>query len=261
MKHSMMLKWRYAATMLLCTIMASWSFADLSMLPFADDFESYVIGTPLIDGTNGWYASDTNVLVQGDVVYEGTQAADTDRIVCCLIGSIQLPPPMQPTFGLWVQPCDTPAPMIRNARPIFTAFYLNSNGYCFARCRSVDRCDQYRQGLDPVPEGTDTWGPIDRDVDYVNKKWYSPRRANGSGGIGLRGFNSCNATIHGYLRRFRRQRLLMSGFNRAAQIAVAYLGIRRWRSNEEICTASRESNVFGRRNSSPHGGDMHLPIH
>ncbi|NLB56490.1 MAG: hypothetical protein GX811_12165, partial [Lentisphaerae bacterium] len=32
-------------------------------LPFADDFESYSVGTPLTDGLNGWYASDPQVRV------------------------------------------------------------------------------------------------------------------------------------------------------------------------------------------------------
>ena len=44
-------------------------------LPFTDDFESYPENTPLIDGTNGWYASSSNAIVQTNVVYDGTNAA------------------------------------------------------------------------------------------------------------------------------------------------------------------------------------------
>ena len=36
---------------------------DNTNLPFTDDFEAYTNGTPLIDGTNGWYGDSTNIVV------------------------------------------------------------------------------------------------------------------------------------------------------------------------------------------------------
>ncbi|MBU4366720.1 MAG: hypothetical protein KKF10_06260, partial [Verrucomicrobia bacterium] len=38
-------------------------------LPFEDTFESYTNGTPLIGGTNGWYGSSADIVVQTNVHY------------------------------------------------------------------------------------------------------------------------------------------------------------------------------------------------
>lgn len=42
---------------------------------WSDNFETYTNLTPLIDGTNGWYASDSGCIVQTNVYYSATNAA------------------------------------------------------------------------------------------------------------------------------------------------------------------------------------------
>lgn len=173
--NSMMLKWRYAATVFVCAVMASWSFAE-SVLPFADDFESYALGTPLIDGTNGWYASDTNVQVQGDVVYEGTQAAQVP-LDCLLSNRFDTNATSSATnlwMEFWVQPVRyTGANDPECETNIATAFYLNSNGYFVLRdAAQWIVASNTSKGAELQPIDTDTWVQVDCMLDYSNKQWY-----------------------------------------------------------------------------------------
>ncbi len=53
-------------------------FAGITNIPpYADDFESYTNGTPLIDGTNGWYGDFPEIIVQANSAYSsgGTNSA------------------------------------------------------------------------------------------------------------------------------------------------------------------------------------------
>ena len=63
--------------LLLLALMAGWAgaVAGDNLMPWNDTFEAYTNGTPLVNGTNGWYASSTDVIVQDAVVYSGTRAA------------------------------------------------------------------------------------------------------------------------------------------------------------------------------------------
>lgn len=61
--------------MVALVLSAGVSFGLTNQVPFSDDFENYTNRTPLINGTNGWFASSAGVIVQTNVFTNGTKAA------------------------------------------------------------------------------------------------------------------------------------------------------------------------------------------
>ena len=47
----------------------AWNLTAWAAMPFSDDFESYTNQTPLINGLNGWYASDVTCIAQTNISY------------------------------------------------------------------------------------------------------------------------------------------------------------------------------------------------
>ncbi len=97
-------------------------------LPFADNFENYANGTPLIDGTNGWYGNSSDVAVQSDKFRTGTQAAMVP-LDCTLTNRFQ----DIPSTNVWIQMDILPTLYDGVSNPIVDTnqagvFYINSNG-------------------------------------------------------------------------------------------------------------------------------------
>ena len=42
------------------------SAGNNTSLPYTDNFETYTNGTPLVDGTNGWYGSSSSIIVSSN---------------------------------------------------------------------------------------------------------------------------------------------------------------------------------------------------
>ncbi len=176
MKYAMLGKWRYAAAVLTCFGVTRFSAAE-SVLPFADDFEAYVLGTPLMDGTNnGWYGSDTNVLVQDAEFYQGAQAAQVP--LDCLLSNRFDTNVTVAASNLWMEFYVQPVHYTGTNDPecetnVASVFYLNSNGYFVLR-----DSDQWIvasntiKGVPLTPVETGDWVQIDCLMDYGAKQWY-----------------------------------------------------------------------------------------
>ncbi|MBU0715400.1 MAG: hypothetical protein KJ964_08600 [Verrucomicrobia bacterium] len=106
------------------------AFAGITnTIPFADDFEVYTNGTPLINGTNGWYGSSSSIIVQTNTVYTGTNAA---MIPCDSTLSNRFVP-ASPT-NVWIQMDTQPSLYDVTNNPVVATnmaamFYINTDGY------------------------------------------------------------------------------------------------------------------------------------
>ncbi len=97
--------------------------------PWSDNFESFTNGTPLVNGTNGWYGSSSNIIVQTNTVYSGTNAAkipvDCTLSNRCIAGAFS---------NVWTEMYSRmtlydgipPPALDTNATAMF---YVNSSGY------------------------------------------------------------------------------------------------------------------------------------
>ncbi|MCG2660704.1 MAG: MBG domain-containing protein, partial [Kiritimatiellae bacterium] len=97
---------------------------------FYDNFETYTNGTPLIYGTNGWYGSSSNIIVQINTVRTGTNAAMIP-VDCTLSNRFET---NAPSTNIWLQ-MDLRAVFYDGTNPpivdtnMAAMFYINSNGY------------------------------------------------------------------------------------------------------------------------------------
>jgi len=95
-------------------------------IPWSDDFENqYTNLTPLIDGTNGWYAASSAVVVQTNTVRSGTYAAMIP-VDCTLSNRFVTNTAMT---NIWIQ---------MDVRPTTYDGQTNYNGTCYADYPVVD---------------------------------------------------------------------------------------------------------------------------
>jgi|GEM_PF-2916618 len=100
-----------------------------NVIPWNDDFEQYTNGTPLIDGTNGWYGDSGSNIVQTNTVCTGTKAAMIPE-TCTLSNRFQN---MAISSNIWVQMDLQPILFDGTNNPVADTnlaalFYVNSNG-------------------------------------------------------------------------------------------------------------------------------------
>ncbi len=99
-----------------------------STIPFTDDFESYTNLAPLVNGTNGWYGSSGDIIVQTNTVRSGTNSAAIP-IDCTLSNVFE----SRPSSNVWIQ-MDVRQVLYDNTNnPIVDTnvaamFFVNSNG-------------------------------------------------------------------------------------------------------------------------------------
>ncbi|MBU0715826.1 MAG: hypothetical protein KJ964_10770 [Verrucomicrobia bacterium] len=97
-------------------------------IPYSDNFEIYTNGTPLIEGTNGWYGDSSAIVVQTNTVRSGTNAAMIP-VDCTLSNRFES---IAPT-NVWIQMDLRPSLYDRTNYPmvdtnVATMFYINTNG-------------------------------------------------------------------------------------------------------------------------------------
>lgn len=149
---------------------------------YADTFESYSPGTPL-NGTNYWYASDTNVIVQTNNAAPGSTNAAILTIDTTLSNSYSIASPTNVWLHLEAQPVrydGTNYPTVDTNGVAF--FYVNSNGYFMAYDGSDSSWIDITQTVDGVAIqaiDADTWVTnIDVFLNYSNKSWQIARGTN-----------------------------------------------------------------------------------
>lgn len=159
----------------LAGLATSAALAVTNTVPFSDDFESYSNNTPLIDGTNGWYASSSAVIVQNNTVYSGTKAA---RI-----------PPANSLSNLFTQVFDSNIWVSMRARPSLddisgmaddqiasndtAIFYVSTSGYCVVYNGANGWTElATKLGGAAAPQITNNaWARLDLRLDHSNRCW------------------------------------------------------------------------------------------
>lgn len=201
----------------ICILWAPGSFAAENTLLYADTFENYTNGTPLIDGTNYWYSSswiETNnvtfvATVQTNVVATGTNAAmiPYDVTLSNRYASASLPNAwlrMQPKIVRYNSSTN-----VEYDPGAAAMFYVNSNGH-FVVCNGVNGWVTVTQTLAgasyEIDEGS--FYTIDIYLNYANQTWRlnvnSVQITNNIGFVdtnltGITGFDLYNSATTSYL--------------------------------------------------------------
>jgi len=111
--------------------------AQTNTIPWYDNFENYTNQTPLINGTNGWYASSADAVISTNYANSGTNAAMIP-IDVTLSNRFQGGSGRNVNLEMYVQPRlydGTNYPEIRGTNypgissNVAAQFFINSNGY------------------------------------------------------------------------------------------------------------------------------------
>ncbi|MFH1969451.1 MAG: VCBS repeat-containing protein [Verrucomicrobiota bacterium] len=151
---------------------------------YFDTFESYPEGTPLVDGTNFWYASDTNVIVQTNNAASGSTNAAMLPVDTTLSNRFdQIASPTNVWLHLEVRPvfyAGTDYPVANTNAAAF--FYVNSNGYFVAYDGSASNWVTITQTVAGVlipAVASNTWVTnLDLFMDYSIKSWQIAQGTN-----------------------------------------------------------------------------------
>ena len=55
------------------SVVTVWALGPNTEIPFSTEFSGYPLG-PIVEGTDGWYPSSTNIVVQTNVFNQSTKA-------------------------------------------------------------------------------------------------------------------------------------------------------------------------------------------
>ena len=152
---------QYAMPILMVTAMCvspGSAIAGIASTPYTDTFENYTNGTPLIEGTNGWYGSSSEIIVT--------------NILCTNFGVISTNAAIIPTdctlsnqcistnnIGIWMQ-FDANLAFYDGTNPptvdtnISVMFYVDSNGYFVV----------HNGEPDPTPTNSINWVTLQTNV-------------------------------------------------------------------------------------------------
>ena len=166
---------------LILVSLSGWVLAGPVSIPFSDDFENLTNGTPLINGTNGWYADSSNAVVQTNMVSSGTNAAQIP-IDCTLSNRVV----SAAYTSIWIQidsriiRYDGENPPTVNTN-VAVYFYANSNGNIVvhngAASPSTTNSTNWVTltniitGAAAVPVTETNWTRIDLHQDFTAKTW------------------------------------------------------------------------------------------
>ena len=144
--------------------------------PFIDTFETYTNGTPLIDGTNGWYGDSSAIIVQTNTVRTGTNAAMVPED--CTLSNLFVS--TSPTNNVWIQMDMRPQPYTDTNIPVVNTngaaiFYINSNGNFVVHDGTTDTPSNSLNWVvltnSVINTNGTTWVTIGIFEDYNRKKW------------------------------------------------------------------------------------------
>jgi hypothetical protein len=145
-----------------------------TQLPWGDDFELYPDQTPLVDGTNGWYADSLEVKVQTNFVDTGLQAAAipmdatlTNRFTGILITNVWMRLRVRPVLAR----SEYPALVDTNASSIV---FITSNGWFGTWGGSTTNWNTHSNtlaGAPCPPVAATNWITIHLGQNYVTKTW------------------------------------------------------------------------------------------
>jgi hypothetical protein len=140
-------------------------------IPYKETFESYAAGTSLTNGRGGWYASSSNVIVQTNVYFEGSNAASipidcflSNRFISTGITSVWIKMQIKPVLYDGTNP-----PVIdTNATAMF---YINSNGY-FVVCTNGGWVELSKTltGAD-AQKVTSNWTKVEIRMKHLSHSW------------------------------------------------------------------------------------------
>lgn len=148
------------------------SFGDTNTIPWNDNFENYTNLTPLINGTQGWFASSSGCIVQQDVKYSGSQAAMlpvdvtlSNRFSNSFTRIVRVDMQIQPQLY-----DGSTAPTA--ATNVAAQFYVNSNGY-FVVCNGTNwrTLDTLAGGGSALPITNTHFTRVELNLRYKNHTW------------------------------------------------------------------------------------------
>ncbi len=161
-------------TMLVCAAiaiaLAGQIIAGPTTIPFADDFSFYTNGTPLVNGTNGWYADTDSVVVQSGV--EGAIGANSNAAVLPIDTTLSNRFQNVTATNVWTHLYTKVAKYDGTNPPVIDTnatvqFYVNSNGY-FVMANGTN----WEESQTFQVTNEDEWLTIDIFQDYDNKMWW-----------------------------------------------------------------------------------------
>jgi len=178
--------------------LVTWSLtAWAANVPFVDDFESYTNQAPLINGLNGWYASDVTCIAQTNVSYTnygGTKSAQipiditlSNRLTGVGVTSIWMRFYSRPVFfdgstnGSDFAVTNGIQPVVDTN--LSAMFFINTSGYFVVHNGPVDPADNptnstkwvtvttNADGTDAAQIVTGAWTRVEVLLDYPNTNW------------------------------------------------------------------------------------------
>ncbi|MFH1476543.1 MAG: choice-of-anchor Q domain-containing protein [Verrucomicrobiota bacterium] len=146
-------------------------------IPYSDNFENYANGTPLIDGTNGWYGDSSAIIVQTNTVRAGTNAAMIPE-ECTLSNRFESTVPTNVWIQMDLRPCLydlTNHPMVDTN--VAVMFYINTSGnFVVHNGPATNPSPTNSQSWVMVPSfaiatNVPTWVRINIYEDFANTNW------------------------------------------------------------------------------------------
>jgi len=109
------------------------AIAGIASTPYNETFEEYTNGTPLIDGTNGWYGSHSEIIVT-NILCTNFGVISTNAAIIPIDCTLSNRCINTNNIGVWMQ-FDANLAFYKNANQpdvdtnISVMFYVDSNGY------------------------------------------------------------------------------------------------------------------------------------
>ncbi|MDD5677179.1 MAG: YDG domain-containing protein [Kiritimatiellae bacterium] len=152
-------------------------------IPFTDTFEYYFNFEPLVNGTNGWYGSSLDVIVQPYIVATGTKAAMVP-VDCTLSNRFWSEAPT----NVWIQMDVRPALFDGSNNPVVDTnvawmFYLNSNGNFVVYNGPATNADNSTNWVETtngcVGTNDTSWVTVGIYQDFTQTNWDLYAKTNG----------------------------------------------------------------------------------
>ncbi len=149
-------------------------------LPFETDFSTYDLG-PIPEGTDGWYPSSEDIVIQDAVVNKSAQAVAIP-VDCILSNRFDL---TVPENEVWIRLDTLPTFYNGNDDPVVDEdvalmFYLNSDGNFVMRDGPATTGEWTTNTTFVVNTNGTEWVGLAIKEDFINKKWDLHARTSGA---------------------------------------------------------------------------------